>query len=375
VATTRISLPFVAARAGTPIHLDLEMSRAELESVVRPVIERCRGPVEHALRDAGRTPKDIDRLVFVGGPTRMPVVRRFFEEIFGRPAEMGVDPMECVAAGAAIQAGVLAGDVRDIVLVDVTPLTLGVETLGGIATGLIARNSPIPTKRTETFTTAADLQTSVTIHVFQGERSMSADNTSLGEFTLGGLPPAPRGVPKIEVTFDIDASGILDVSAKDVATGRSQAIRISGSTRLGADERQRMVAEAERYAQEDKKRREDAESLNRAEAVAYEADKTIADFGDKLVAEQRQQLADGARAVREALAKRDAALATKHADALRRRLKEAGAAIYAQAGVPPYAEVRTPQAEPGTSTGAPGPVGPAPRERVVDANFTEKPRP
>ncbi len=182
------------------------MTRTDLERLVRPVIERCRGPVDQALRDAGVNIRDLDRLVFVGGPARMPAVRSYFEELFGRPAEMGVDPMECVASGAAIQAGVLTGEVGDIVLVDVTPLTLGVETLGGVATSLITRNTPIPIKRTEIFTTAADMQTSVTIHVFQGERPMAADNTKLGEFVLAGLPPAPRGVPKIEVTFDIDSS-------------------------------------------------------------------------------------------------------------------------------------------------------------------------
>jgi molecular chaperone DnaK len=205
-ATAHVSLPYIAAVGGEPRHLELELSRSELERLVRPVIERCRGPVEQALHDAGVEPRELDRTVFVGGPTRMPVVRVYFEELLGRSAEMGIDPMECVAAGAAIQAGVLAGEVGEIVLVDVTPLTLGVETLGGVATPLIARNTPIPVKRSEIFTTAADMQTAVTVHVFQGERPMAANNTSLGEFTLTGLPPAPRGIPKIEVTFDIDAS-------------------------------------------------------------------------------------------------------------------------------------------------------------------------
>lgn len=207
------------------------------------------------------SPSNIDRIVFVGSQTHMPAVRAYFEEIFGRPAEMGVDPMECVASGAAIQAGVLSGEVGNIVLMDVTPLTLGGETLGRIATPLIARNTPIPVQKSELFTTAEDMQTSVAIHVFQGERPMSADNPSLGEFSLDGLPPAPLGVPKIEVAFDIDANGILSVSAKDTATGRSQSIRITGSTRLSEDQKQRMVADAERYAEADRKRREDAEKL------------------------------------------------------------------------------------------------------------------
>ncbi len=218
--TSHISLPYIGAAAGEAKHLELDLTRAEMERVVRPVIERCRRPVEQALADAGIAPSQVDRVVFVGGPMRMPVVRQFFEDLFHRKAEMGVDPMECVAAGAAIQAGVLSGDVKDVVLIDVTPLTLGVETLGGVATPLIARNTPVPGKKSENFTTAADMQTSVTIHVFQGERPMAADNTSLGQFNLDG--PAPRGMPKIEVSFDIDANGILNVSARDTATGRSR---------------------------------------------------------------------------------------------------------------------------------------------------------
>jgi molecular chaperone DnaK len=371
-ATARVSLPFIAARDGNSIHLDLELGRAELERIVRPVIERCRGPVEQALRDAGRAPREIDRLVFVGGPTRMPAVRQFFEELFGRKAEMGVDPMECVAAGAAIQAGVLSGEVSDIVLVDVTPLTLGVETLGGIATPLIARNTPVPVKRSENFTTAADMQTSVTIHVYQGERPMAADNTSLGEFNLGGLPPAPRGVPKVEVTFDIDASGILDVSAKDTATGRSQSIRISGSTRLPEAEKQRMMKEAERYAEEDRRRREEAEKLNDAEATAYQAERMLADFPDKLTDEMKRRIEAGMREVREAAGKRDARLAAERADALKKDLREAGAALYAQ--TPGSAQAGATVPPPSAGPGEARPTGSGPRGKVVDAEYQEKNR-
>lgn len=367
-ATARVSLPFVAARDGNPIHLDLELGRAEMERIVRPVIERCRGPVDQALHDAGRSPREIDRLVFVGGPTRMPVVRRFFEELFGRKAEMGVDPMECVAAGAAIQAGVLAGEVGDIVLVDVTPLTLGVETLGGIATPLIARNTPVPVKRSESFTTAADMQTSVTIHVYQGERPMAADNTSLGEFNLGGLPPAPRGIPKIEVTFDIDASGILDVAAKDTATGRSQSIRISSSTRLPEAEKQRMMKEAERYAAEDRSRREDAEKLNDADATAYQAERMLADFSEKLTEEAKRGLEAGMREVREAAAKGEARLAAERAEALKKRLREAGAVVYAQTPGSAYGHVPPPTAGPGEAR----PTGSGPHGKVVDAEYRER---
>jgi molecular chaperone DnaK len=364
--TTRISLPYLAAVRGEPQHLDIELQRSELERLVRDVIERCRAPVEQALRDAGITVKDIDRIVFVGGPTRMPTVRAFFEELFGGPAEGGIDPMECVASGAAIQAGVLAGEagLGDIVLVDVTPLTLGVETLGGVATPLIARNTPIPVKHTETFTTAADMQTSVTIHVFQGERPMATDNVSLGEFNLGGIPPAPRGIPKIDVTFDIDASGVLNVTAKDQATAKSQSIRITGSARLAEDEKQRMIKEAEQYAEADKKRKEQAEQLNAADATCYQAERLVAEFGDKLTSELKDRIEAGRRDTAEAVAKRGAALATERAQKLEADLKEAGVAIYAQAPKPFRAEARV---EP--PTGEAPPSGSGPRGRVVDADY------
>ncbi len=357
--TAHLSLPYIGISGGQSAHLEMDLARSEMERIVRPVIERCRKPVEQALSDAGVTPAKIDRVVFVGGPTRMPSVRAFFEELFGRKAELGVDPMECVAAGAAIQAGVLAGEVKDIVLVDVTPLTLGVETLGGVATPLVARNTPVPVKKSEIFTTAADMQTSVTVHVTQGERPMAADNTSLGQFNLDGLAPAPRGMPKIEVTFDIDANGILNATARDVATGRSQSIRISGSTRLAEDVKKRMIDEAERYAEADRKRREDAETLNAADAMCYQAEKTVADFGDKLTDELKGRIESARRETREAIAKKDAAAAKQKSDALAKVLKEAGAVIYAQqpgAGV--YQEVKTPRS---------GEAGP----RVVDADYRE----
>jgi len=366
--STHISLPYITAAGGEPQHLELDLTRTELERQVREVIERCRAPVQQALGDAGLTPRDIDRIVFVGGPTRMPAVRQFFEELFGRKAEMGVDPMECVASGAAIQAGVLSGEVGDIVLVDVTPLTLGVETLGGVATSLIGRNTPIPVKHTETFTTAADMQTSVTVHVYQGERPMASDNTSLGEFNLDGIPPAPRGVPKIDVTFDIDANGILNVTARDQASGRSQSITISGSTRLSEQEKQRMVSEAEQFAAQDKKRREQADRLNEADSVCYQGEKMLADFGDKLTDDLTQQIEAGIRSTREALASHDADLAKQRADALAKVLKEAGVVIYSQTpgAKGGYKEVKTE----GASAGA-RPSGSGPRGRVVDADYEE----
>jgi molecular chaperone DnaK len=360
--TARVSLPFLMAVGGESRHLDFEISRAELERIVQPVIERCRRPVEQALRDAGVEPRAVGRLVFVGGPTRMPCVRSFFEGLFGRKGETGVDPMECVASGAAIQAGVLAGEVGEIVLVDVTPLTLGVETLGGIATALVPRNTPVPVKRSEIFTTAADMQSMVTIHVFQGERPMAADNTSLGQFNLDGLPPAARGVPKIEVGFDIDSNGILNVSAKDTATGKSQSIRITGSTRLSEDEKRRMVAVAERYAEEDRRRREEAEKLNAADSVCYQGEKLLAEQGAKFSADRRSQIESALREMREAITRRDAGLAIGRSENLQKLLQETGAELYAEAG-----REGAQHAEPAAEK-----AGAQPSGHVVDAEYREQ---
>ncbi len=365
--STRVSLPFLIADDKGPRNLDLEVTRTQLERMVHPVIERCRAPVDQALHDAGVEASKIDRVVFVGGPTRMPCVREFFEGCFGRKGELGVDPMECVAQGAAIQAGVLSGEVGDIVLVDVTPLTLGIETLGGVATPLIARNTPVPVKRQEIFTTAADMQTSVTVHVFQGERPMSADNTSLGQFNLDGLAPAPRGVPKIEVTFDIDASGILDVSAKDTATAKSQSIRITGSTRLPEGEKDRMIKEAEEHAEEDRKRRDTSEKLNQADAIAYQAERTLADFGDKIGADLKKRIEDAAAEVRDAVKQGDPGKATEKSEALKAILQEVGSEVYggAQTAAP------HPKPDVGEPGGAARPSGAGPGGRVVDAEYEE----
>ena len=365
--TTHISLPYLSSSGGEPQHLEMDLNRTELERQVREVIERCRGPIEQALSDAGASPTNIDRIVFVGGPTRMPAVRQFFEDLFGRKAEMGIDPMECVASGAAIQAGVLSGEVSDIVLVDVTPLTLGVETLGGVATSLITRNSPIPIKHTETFTTAADMQTAVTIHVFQGERPMSSDNTSLGEFNLEGLVPAPRGIPKVDVTFDIDANGILNVTAKDQATDKSQSITISGSARLPEAEKERMMKDAEQYAEADKQRREEADKLNEADAICYQAEKLLADFSEKLTDDMRNNLQTAMHATREAINKHDAKLATEKAEKLTQLVKEAGVVVYSQqpgAGV--YKERKIGDIPTGQDSASS-------HENVVDADYEETP--
>lgn len=369
--TTHISLPYISAKANSPLHFELDITRTELERQIKAVVERCRGPIDQALKDARLNPNDINRIVFVGGPTRMPVVRKYFEDFFGRPAEMGVDPMECVASGAAIQAGVLAGEegLGEIVLVDVTPLTLGVETLGGVATALISRNTPIPVKKTETFTTAADMQTTVSVHVFQGERPMSADNVKLGEFNLDGIPPAPRGIPKIEVTFDIDSNGILNVTAKDTATNKTQSISITGSTRLSESEKKRMVDEAEKYGEEDKARREEADKLNEADATCYQAEKMLAEFSDKLTDELKERLESGLRKTREAMQAKNINLATEHAEKLSKDLQEAGVVIYSQTpgAEKAYKEVRVPDdvTKSGHTSGA------SSNEKVVDADYTE----
>ena len=357
--TTHISIPYIAADT----HLNLDLTRTELERLVHPVVERCRGPIEAALNDAKITANDLDRIIFVGGPTRMPVVREYFEEILGRKAEGGIDPMECVAGGAAIQAGVLSGEVGDIVLVDVTPLSLGVETLGGVVSTLISRNSPIPIKHTETFTTAADMQTSVTVHVIQGERPMAADNSSLGQFNLEGLVPAPRGIPKIDVTFDIDASGILSVNAKDVVTGKSQSIKITASTKLSNEEKEKMVKEAEHYAEKDKTKKDEADKLNSADAICYEAEKMLADYGDKLDSDLRTKIEAKLKETKEAVQNHDITSADERSEALKELMKQAGTVIYSQGQ--------------GDTTGQTGNQGRQDQggntayERVVDADFHE----
>ena len=279
---TQINLPFITADASGPKHLDYKLTRAEFEKITDDLLERTRKPVEAAMKDAGVKMGDIDEVILVGGSTRMPAVQELVKKLTGKDPHMGVNPDEVVALGAAIQGGVLAGDVKGILLLDVTPLSLGVETLGGVMTKMIERNTTIPTRKTETYTTAADGQTSVEIHVLQGEREMAADNKTLGKFHLMNLPPAPRGVPQVEVTFDIDANGIVNVSAKDRGTGQEQKITISGSTALSDDEVERMVKDAEAHADDDRKRKEAAEARNTADTLVYATEKTLKDLGDKV---------------------------------------------------------------------------------------------
>jgi len=335
VPETEITLPYISGTTTGPKHLSMKLSRAKLEQIVAPVVERCVGPLEQALADAKIAKDAVEKVILVGGPTRMPAVQRFIEEHTGKKPERSVDPMECVAIGAAIQGAILAGEITDMVLLDVTPLTLGIETLGRVATPLIPRNTTIPTRASQVFTTAADLQTSVTINVLQGERPMAPDNTSLGQFNLVGLPPAPRGVPQIEVAFDIDASGILNVSAKDLATGKEQRMTITASTKLPTAEVDRMVKEAQTFEAEDKKRKEEAEVHNEADSLVYTAERTVADLGERMGAAQKDALDAAVKALKEAAAGSDLAAIRSAADRVRKTLGEAGATIYQGAAQPP----------------------------------------
>ncbi|TME11787.1 MAG: molecular chaperone DnaK [Chloroflexi bacterium] len=329
---TEINLPFISADASGPKHLVMTLTRARLEQLVGDLIERTRGPVMKALEDAGIKASDVNEVVLVGGQTRMPAVIDLVRKIFGKEPHKGVNPDEVVAIGAAIQAGVLKGEVKDVLLLDVTPLSLGVETLGGVMTRLIERNTTIPTRKSELFSTAEDNQPAVEIHVLQGERELARDNKSLGRFRLEGIAPAPRGVPQIEVTFDIDANGILNVTARDKATGREQKITITASSGLSKEEVERMVREAELHAQEDRQREEEIETRNRADSLAYQAERTLKDVGEKLSPGLRTEVEDKVKAVRDALAGNDLTRVRTAAGDLESTMQRIGQEIYSQSG-------------------------------------------
>src|SRR3989338_7896070 len=331
VMETEINIPYITATNKGPKHLLLKITRAKLEQLIEPLIKRCIHPVLQALNDAKLKKENIHKIILVGGPTRMPIIQKFIEENIGKKVERLVDPMECVAMGAAIQGAILSGDIKDIVLLDVTPLTLGIETLGEVMTPLIERNTTIPTKKSQIFSTASDFQNAVTIHALQGERPMAKDNISLGNFNLVGLPPAPRGVPQIEVTFDIDSNGIINVKAKDLGTGKEQKMTITASTKLSDKDIQKMMQESKEHEDEDKKKREEIEIRNNADSLVYSFEKTIVDLGDKLSKEEKEKLEQSIKKAKDSLKGEDIGIIKSSSEELQKIMQEIGTKIYSEA--------------------------------------------
>jgi molecular chaperone DnaK len=362
---SEINLPFITATPEGPKHLDLTLTRAKFEELASKLIDRCRVPVEQALKDAKLSSAELDEIVMVGGSTRIPAVLELVKRITGKDPNQTVNPDEVVAVGAAIQGGVLAGEVKDILLLDVTPLSLGVETLGGVMTKMITRNTTIPTKKSETYSTAVDGQTNVEIHVLQGEREMASDNKSLGTFRLDGIPPAPRGVPQIEVTFDIDANGILSVTAKDKGSGKEQSISITGASTLSENEVEKMVKDAEANSAADKEKRERIDTKNQAETLIYQAEKQLGELGDKVGAEDKAKVEASAAKLKEAVSKDDFDTMKSELETLQQALYAAGAAVYQQAA---GAEAAAGAAPGGNGAGA---AGSSSSDDVIDAEFTE----
>ena len=373
VMETDINLPFITADQTGPKHLQLKLTRARFEQLVEDLLQKTVGPTKQALSDAGVDPSKIDEVVLVGGSTRIPRVQQIVKELFGKEPHRGVNPDEVVAIGAGIQAGVLAGEVKDLLLLDVTPLSLGIETLGGVMTTLITRNTTIPTRKSETFSTAADSQTSVEVHVLQGERPLARDNRTLGRFQLVGIPPAPRGVPQIEVTFDIDANGMVNVSAKDLGTGKEQKITITASSGLSKDEVERMMKDAESHAEEDKKRREEIETRNRADQAVYAAEKMIQDMGDKLPSSDKAAVESAVEALKSAISGGDAAAMTRAMEQLTQAQHKAAEALYKNTGATgaPGAEGQGPAGAGPQGSAGPGPSGAPESGDVIDAEVVD----
>ncbi|HSV50435.1 MAG TPA: molecular chaperone DnaK [Candidatus Acidoferrales bacterium] len=362
--STDIDLPFLTADAQGPKHLHMTLTRTKLESLAQPIVDRTRPTLLKALEDAKLTPQQVDKVILIGGMTRMPLVQRFVEQILGKAPERGIDPMESVAIGAAIQAGVVTGEVKDLLLLDVTPLSLGVETLGGVMTKVMEKNTTIPTKRSQVFSTAQDFQNAVTIHVLQGERAMASDNVSLGEFNLMDIPPAPRGVPQIEVIFDIDANGILNVSAKDRGTGKQNKITISASTKLSPEEKERLIREADQFAEQDRKKKEEAETRNTADSLLYTAERTKQDLTGKISAEDTAKVDAAVTELKNALAANDMAVVKTKTEGLQKILQDIGTKIYQQAAAE-AAKQQQAQGQAGPQPGAGGPeTGPTGGENM-----------
>jgi len=379
--STDINLPFITADASGPKHLTMNITRAKLEDLVAPIIDRCRHPMEQAINDAKLTSKEIDRIIMVGGPTRMPIVQKFVEDFVGKKIERGVDPMECVALGAAVQAAIITGEVKDVLLLDVTPLSLGIETLGGVNTKLIERNTSIPTQKSQVFSTAADNQTAVTIRVLQGERQMANDNVELGRFDLVGIPAAPRGVPQIEVRFDIDRDGIVHVSAKDLGTGKEQSIRISAPKKLSKEEIDKMVKDAEKFAADDAKKREEIEIVNQADNLVYATEKSLKDYGDKVSQTERADIEVKANDLKAAIKDKNIDRIKKGMEDLTKASHKLAEEIYKQASAKQQQNQQGQQAPGGQQNANEEPKeksaagGSAPGEKdedIIDAEYKEE---